>query len=348
MEKARNQSIDVLRGIAIFLVIFGHCIQYSSQGYFDFFENKTFIFIYTFHMPLFMLISGYLFYNSCNKNSINIVLKNKITQILYPLVVFTIINFYVTELLCYNNKILSADWIHNLPNLWFLWSILASISVISLSLKITKNNKWFIFISILLSPVVYCFPNGHNNLFMYVFFLIGFLYNKYKQIIPKKVKNVKYLLSLLFIILLPFWNKDCYIYISGMFNFTSKYLFINQLKIDAFRFLIGIVGCIFIITIILDIGKIKIKFFNKLKDILINLGKYSLHIYLIQSLLIENVFRILYSEIILKLGYNPLYFNKYIFNILIIPIITVIFLYLIVKIIKFLEKKKLTKLLFGR
>ena len=65
MKKVKNQNIDILKGVAIFLVVFGHCIQYCSQGYFDFFENKVFIFIYTFHMPLFMLISGYLFYNSC-------------------------------------------------------------------------------------------------------------------------------------------------------------------------------------------------------------------------------------------------------------------------------------------
>lgn len=52
---SRNSFIDFLRGIAIFLVLWGHSIQKLSQGSnIDFFNDKIFIWIYSLHMPLFM------------------------------------------------------------------------------------------------------------------------------------------------------------------------------------------------------------------------------------------------------------------------------------------------------
>lgn len=59
MEKTnnkRNVTIDVLRGIAVISVIIGHSIQ---RGMVVNYYNTFFKIIYTFHMPLFMLLSGY-------------------------------------------------------------------------------------------------------------------------------------------------------------------------------------------------------------------------------------------------------------------------------------------------
>ena len=66
----RNLYIDLIKGIAIITVIIGHLIQYTSVGNFNFYENYIYKFIYSFHMPLFMLISGYLFYFSLIKTPI--------------------------------------------------------------------------------------------------------------------------------------------------------------------------------------------------------------------------------------------------------------------------------------
>ncbi len=67
----RNQYVDSLKGLCIFLVIFGHCLQYGSGAVFlsdgEYWENLGMKFIYSFHMPLFMAISGYLFAFSLSK-----------------------------------------------------------------------------------------------------------------------------------------------------------------------------------------------------------------------------------------------------------------------------------------
>ena len=50
-------AFDYLKGIAIFLVVWCHCIQYIFGETFD---NTFYSIIYSFHMPLFMIISRYL------------------------------------------------------------------------------------------------------------------------------------------------------------------------------------------------------------------------------------------------------------------------------------------------
>ena len=73
VKKERNLFLDILKGLTMIFVIFGHSIQFGSgHVYLEnelFYENPVFKIIYSFHMPLFALISGYLFYHSTQKNS---------------------------------------------------------------------------------------------------------------------------------------------------------------------------------------------------------------------------------------------------------------------------------------
>lgn len=58
MEVANRISfIDQLKGITILLVVIGHLIEHNAGR-----DNFLWTFIYSFHMPLFMFISGYLAY----------------------------------------------------------------------------------------------------------------------------------------------------------------------------------------------------------------------------------------------------------------------------------------------
>lgn len=51
-EKKRDVTFDIMKGIGIILVVLGHVQQL------DFYPLKTAI--YTFHMPLFFILAGYL------------------------------------------------------------------------------------------------------------------------------------------------------------------------------------------------------------------------------------------------------------------------------------------------
>ena len=56
MENRRIESFDVLKGIAILMVVMGHVITY---GVYRIDSSVVFRLIGTVHMPLFFFISGY-------------------------------------------------------------------------------------------------------------------------------------------------------------------------------------------------------------------------------------------------------------------------------------------------
>lgn len=78
----RMKYIDILRGIGIIIMVSGHI---GFGGKFD-------RYIHTFHMPLFFLISGYL-YNVPKEYSIYDIIINKMRKILVPYGFFIVINY---------------------------------------------------------------------------------------------------------------------------------------------------------------------------------------------------------------------------------------------------------------
>lgn len=73
-SKSRNIYFDILKGIAIILVAYGHVLQTFNSNWESSIIGKT---IYAFHMPLFMLISGYFFYPSVKKTDYNHFIKKR-------------------------------------------------------------------------------------------------------------------------------------------------------------------------------------------------------------------------------------------------------------------------------
>lgn len=70
-EKKKINWLLILQGWAMLWVVIGHsCIGQAGHG--PIWENALFKFAYSFHMPLFMLVSGWLFYlTRLNINNLN-------------------------------------------------------------------------------------------------------------------------------------------------------------------------------------------------------------------------------------------------------------------------------------
>lgn len=108
MKSKRIESLDIAKGIGIFLVVFGHFLNmHSYPG----------IIIYSFHMPLFFFISGMCF-NACKYVAFNSVFISRLKTILWPCICFTAI---VSILQCALIGIPLSDLKEELPGaLWFL------------------------------------------------------------------------------------------------------------------------------------------------------------------------------------------------------------------------------------
>ena len=86
---------DVLKSFAIFLVILGHVSSvYDSRGY----SSPIALWIYSFHMPLFMMLSG-MFFKYSLKKEFKILLTDKSLLLLLPLLSWGIMNFSIETLL---------------------------------------------------------------------------------------------------------------------------------------------------------------------------------------------------------------------------------------------------------
>lgn len=290
--KKRSPYLDIIKAILIILVIIGHSIQYGSGStYLEkqlFFNNYLFKFIYSFHMPLFIMISGYLSYNSLNKNSLKETFISKFKSLIIPLFFWSIIPFIINlefYSIIESLKLFIAVFS---TNLWFLWSLFYINILVKLINKYFKDN---IFIYILSFLITFILPNTfvikYFNIqfslysFLYFYFLIGYFYKKYNlEDKLNKLFNIKTLIinTIIFILLLiPFSTND-YIYVSGI-NIIGNY---KQLFIDLYRYLLGLLGSIELLLLIkLLLPKIK----DNLKDKLLYLGKNTLGIYIISSII---------------------------------------------------------------
>lgn len=341
--------LNVAKGLAIFLMLWGHCIQYCCNNSFDFFENYVFKFIYSFHMAFLMLISGYLFYYSCSKRKLSEIIDYKIKQLLYPILTCTILYclFTYTLLGMLNGdikSIIDINWLSHLDYYWFFWAVLICSIPVAISSKI--NN-------IIIRLVVYIgggifiaaiSPCGGSSLWMYPYFIIGFIYAKYKNCkFTKVLCKFKHLMFVIFPIMLFCFKKEHYFYVSG---FDGDVGVIAHMPINIFRWAIGLVGSIFIFSI-LEIIILKSKD-NMIIRWLEKLGKNSLQIYALQCIFISYYLPRLFSVLVSFIGTNIFAGNIFIYNFLFTLPIALLFALFISSLISFIYKINIGKYIFGR
>lgn len=290
----RNPYLDIVKGITIISVILGHSIQ-SGNGveYLDngsFFDNIVFQFIYSFHMPLFMLISGYLFYHSIEKKSILEIIKAKCRSLLLPIFSFAIIAKYGVIISFFIGRSGFEEFTNNFLkpvllnyHLWFLWATLLNCIIVFIVRKIKDSITiyaliWllFLFIPSHRLPPVYSF--------VFPFFVIGHMVNKH-NVLSRIVVDKKLLIitSAAFISLFLFYDKSTFVYTTGQCILKDKW--IHYFALDLFRFSIGLIGSIFILSSIYYCYQ---HFYMKTPHIfsfLSIMGLYSMGLYCFQELL---------------------------------------------------------------
>lgn len=133
----RKEHIDMIRGILIILVVLGH-----------FGEGVLHHIIFLFHMPLFLILSGYLYKREKLLDS-NYILK-KINDLMLPYICYMLIDFILIR-----RDISFRTFCHMLWGgraitgiYWYVTCFLFSIIILALLLKkfSDKTVKWLIFI----------------------------------------------------------------------------------------------------------------------------------------------------------------------------------------------------------
>lgn len=202
-------------------------------------------------MPLFMLISGYLFYFTIKKHSFKYNLKTRFKGLLLPIIIWQTIWILVGD--CQNPKNQDMLFVVNsyMNTLWFITSVLFNSLIVLLCNKFAKDSLLLYSVIFIISLFI---PNYHGyNLYVFMlpYFLCGYFYNKTGGIktIANWKKTIIWLIFLvvLFSFLLYHYGINDYVYTSGTFIIKNRMISVPQVYTDIFRWAIGLIGSLCVI-----------------------------------------------------------------------------------------------------
>lgn len=332
--KARLVEVDFLKGIAIVLVILGHVLQYSlSEPYI----NPLFNFIYSFHMPLFVFISGLLSYKD---TSSLMDIKKRAYQLLLPFLLWPIIRGFI-----FNGTISVTDYVILFKDpsqgLWFLWILFLISSYFTLVGVVTKKvggaritertNRIVLFASVLFA---YLFVNivfrGKYGMWLFslyiIFFYGGWELRRYYLKFSVVMRKYWWLFLSFFILLSLFWK----------FNHHPTFISApNKIVSNLYNYLTGFMGSIALLSICsMKVGQ-GWNLNSFLIKRLISCGKMTLGLYAIHLSIIVNPV----SEYVSTLGISSVP------TVLLSFVITLIATFVVYQL---LDNNVITRLLIGK
>ena len=158
MEKSKRLfHIELLQAFGILCVFLGHAIRIYYDGGWYFHKTQPVLmfdiidkFIFSFHMPLFVFLSGYLFY--LNKDKIENAWEYVIKRVKRLLVPFYFAGFlYVLPMICFINPLEKSVGFYYISFLtldytWHLWYLIAlfiiTLFFVLYYFKLNKLNKY--------------------------------------------------------------------------------------------------------------------------------------------------------------------------------------------------------------
>lgn len=274
----RNNAFDILKGFAIFLVVIGHLMQVSML---DYDHNILWRFIYSFHMPLFFFISGFLSFYS-KTDGYDLILK-RFNSLIIPFFIWSIIYFFCKDDFNLNfiNYLIEIVKVPD-KSLWFLWALFFCY----LLLFVVKKTTKYIYISLAIISVLLLIFSiivkdkifGINLISkQFPFFIMGYLFNNYKDVLFQIINKFKIFILLIFIIAASFWmrKEDPLFY---------SYINLGPLFKLAYVFIVGVLGILSSLVLIINI---KDSSNNYLQLILSFIGKHTFSIYAVHTLLVD-------------------------------------------------------------
>lgn len=328
---ARVASFDLLKFLGMFLVIWGHIIAALSSE--DFHTNGCFLFIYSFHMPLFMVISGFFFAKNAFNRSFLDVIKNKFRQLMLPAIIWGAI---IASLSLLNHIYSGHSELHiKFANSMFLsvW-FLKCLFLCCLLGRLTNNTIGGGIISVCLCQFL---PILKIEV-MYPCFVFGFLLNRYYC----KIMQHSSVFLPFFLILFSL----CYfLYSNIILNYmqTDTMGILNTLCYRFVRIVVGVVGSTFLILLFgktFNSENSDDKVYNKsgLRFIMA-VGRETLGIYILQEIVIWGILSKIHG---LRL------FDGFFLSIVVTPVLSMLLMWLCLSIVRlFKTNEKVAFYLFG-
>ncbi len=269
----RNKKLDLLKGFAIILVVIGHSIQSVYADKMD--QNIVFELIYSFHMPLFMFISGLV--TTVSSRSIDTEwLKRRGKSLLIPFVAWMFIPYICSknwgDFPIYVKNVLKSPDNAN----WFLYTLFQNACLLWLVYRISKNKnvRFKVMVGLIISLIV-LFISRYIRYFGFgllawhsVFYFAGHFIGLKKNEILKYKYLIGVSTTIIWICLAPFWKRVD----NPVFLENASWIIVRL-----FNYVIAFSGIGMSMMLIFAITNI-----TKLTEILGFLGKSTIEIYVLQ------------------------------------------------------------------
>lgn len=280
MDKQRIKEIDIMRGIAIILVILGHAIiVYPIDLHEIPWCEILFTWLSSVHMPLFFLLAGfcYSFREKPNKSwwvSYGTYLLKKVKRIVVPYFVFCILDMSVRVIFpeSVNNKWRIIESLENMilrgGEYWFLYVLFFMFVIFPLMEKVLKKSiMWILLLGALLVLRFSDIAPGVLEINSVVMYLPYFIFGYLVKVNWRNIRSYKKTIVQ--------WRLVIFIVSSAVWAACVGFLYLKS-NWDAISFVASVAG-------IMDVWLIAIGISNKKMAFLCDCSKYSLQLYLLNG-----------------------------------------------------------------
>ena len=315
----RDNRFDFYKGVLIFGVVYGHMLAALQDSAGPYAIHR---FIRTYDMPMFSFISGFFLYTSLLRNTLKTNILNKIGGILLPSLLWEYVPCFLT------------GRFHIVPSgFWFTYSLFSCLLIV---IVIESLLKHFLIKTILYGLVILIFHTIIIDRYKIGFLLCPCIVGYYYHLLLERgylqdgTGYIKSTVVLLFITSWCFWKADYNVWNAGC-SILKQGEICNQMFKILFRFAIGILGT-FSMLWFFDIVYSSLNVSNPLNRLAINsitnIGKATIELYILQCYFIRLVERTV--KVITKhLDFNPFLYNEDFLVLIIAPIMTMSFVYLL-------------------
>lgn len=309
MGKKRILYIDLLKFVAILFVTWGHTMgQFGTQTEIS---NHLTSWRFTIDMPLFAILSG-LFFKVPEGVGLWPMLKKKVQGLLIPNIVWCFLFyvmmhgvFMVVQLLLGKQDIyqgnLLCDWWYAMwyDGWWFLRALLfvyiLAICSVCLVRKIGITQQSMLVAGLGSSVVLYTcsslgiIPNHHpvliGAIYLYPFVWAGVAIKVLDKCIAKHLLSILATSMVVWAIGLYFWNNSYVFYgmNTSIFATDGSITGLDVLWVTIYRFIIGIAASLTVMNLIRILFGKSSHGESKFLDYLVDIGKYTLFIYIVPS-----------------------------------------------------------------
>ncbi len=181
----RDLGIDALKGFAILLVVLGHCFEIADPGLFvpnASFRHHLATFIYTFHMPLFIFLAGYVMSGKTVR------VGRSFVRLIVPFFTWMLVRFFIFvpnygEISRYVG---GGVWRMDNAALWFLWTLFFCyllLIAVQYGGKFWKYGEelGFLVLFVLVNLIPATTLGIPQVQYYFAFFSLGYLAAKYKD-----------------------------------------------------------------------------------------------------------------------------------------------------------------------